>query len=105
MQSEEMSLALAFTDQSPSYTYGFEAGQIWALLDELGPPIVDRGWSEGFPVREENAEVYRRMASRFGYAIEIRDVGHGWMGMRLTFAGGRQKPALSVVGENSDAQG
>ena len=95
--SEEAAMIFAFPDQSPAFTYGFEAGQVWAAIDNEGSLEVDRGWTTGFPVREENIELYRRMAGARHYRIETRQPVDGWVAMRLTYVGKGGKPALSLV--------
>lgn len=96
---DEMQLLLAFPDGSKSFVNGFEAGQIWALLDSGSVEPIDRGFDEGFPVHTENVEMVRRMAQVRGFRVETKsECVEGWTPVRLTYVGGgRAKPALSLV--------
>lgn len=82
-------LMVAFTDDSPSFVNGFEAGIIWALL-EAGQASIER------TVHAENREVIERMARRMGYSCEFVETEvEGWLELVLT----KLRPAshLSVV--------
>ena len=78
--NEELSLCYAFPDASPSFTHGFEAGRIAMCMQQGLTPIED-----GMPVHEENAEVLRRMAEYYGYAIDFAEPrtkdSEGWLYM------------------------
>lgn len=95
-QNSEMSLLVAFPDQSESFTLGFEAGVIWEQL-EAGSPEIDRGMDEGMPIHTANIEVIQRMAAVKGYHLEIGEHTNEWTAIRLTVQS-RPRPKLSVVG-------
>lgn len=70
---------VSFTDQSPNFTLGFEAGMIWQQMQALVSPI-----ESGIPYRTENKEVVRRMANASGYIISSEsDAGDGWIYITL----------------------
>ena len=93
---EGMGLVFAFPDQSQSFTCGFEAGMIWQRI-EAGEAVIDKGFTEGFPAREDNIELIARMARAGGYTMETHPTGYdGWISVRLSFAS-KPKPALRVV--------
>lgn len=73
----EYNLILRFDDPTPSYTYGFEAGIIWALM-ETGVENINR------PIREENIEVIQRMGSRLGYRTDLKPTMGGWLDLEAT---------------------
>ena len=56
---------VSFPDQSASFVHGFEAGQLWLLM-EWASPEIER------TVHDANREVINRMASRLGYATTWR---------------------------------
>lgn len=98
MTEEPMSMVFAFTDQSPSFVNGFEAGLIWGLI-EAGEPLIDLGYMDGFPIHVENREVVSRMAASRNYHVEFRDVEvEGWIAARLAVQH-KPRPALSLVGK------
>ena len=57
---EEYGLLVSFTDQSHSFTHGFEAGMIWQDMQNNVPRI-------DMMVHEENVQVICRMAEAAGY--------------------------------------
>lgn len=70
---------VSFTDQSPNFTLGFEAGMVWQQMQTLVSPIAS-----GIPYRTENTEVLRRMANASGYIISHEaDAGGGWIFITL----------------------
>ena len=95
---EAAGLVFAFTDQSPSYCAGFEAGMVWQRM-QAGEAEIDLGFLEGFPVRHENLETFARMAAAAGYRMEHQSSGYeGWEQMRMV-AAPKAKPSLVLVGE------
>jgi len=67
------SLLVSFPDQTPAYSYGFEAGMLWARMEA--------GDHEEFEVttRVENREVVYRMAVASGWGVEVHPSGvEGW---------------------------
>lgn len=93
---EEMSLVFGFPDQSESFVLGFEAGQIWQQIDDIGELEINRGFGEGFPVHASNLTVIQRMAAARNYRLEIGVAADGWVPVRLIYQGGK-KPILAVV--------
>lgn len=63
-------LILQFDDQSPSFAYGFQAGQIWTKMDSCDQ------FTEMFS--GEILELVQRMASRKNYSFKISSVRDGW---------------------------
>lgn len=57
-------LIVSFVDQSPAYTYGFEAGMIWQRM-QAREPLIEA------VTRAENATTLRRMAQAAGYDVEF----------------------------------
>lgn len=92
---EGYSLILSFPDQSPSFVHGFEAGTIFQRMSE-NEPIIDKGFIEDFPVREENLELYQRMSAYKDYSLETRESEHGWVAIRFT-KNPKSKPNLKLV--------
>ena len=58
--AEEYTKVVEFPDQSPSFAYGFECGQIWALMKERVPRIRQT-------INDEHADFIAAMAERQGY--------------------------------------
>lgn len=84
VDDDELSMLFAFDDGSQSFVNGFEAGQIWQQIEKDVPSVIDRGFEQGFPVRIENVETYRRMAACRKYRVEFRPSGtDGWIAMRM----------------------
>lgn len=96
MEDIEMGLVFSFPDQSESFTLGFEAGKLWAAIDEYGEREIDHGFETGLPIHEDNLEVVRRMAAARNYNVEVGKPEHGWVGIRLTYSA-TPKPKLVVV--------
>ena len=70
-------LVLAFPDQSSSFCYGFEAGQIWERM-KAGERIEQT-------VNDENREMYVRMAQAKGWRAEFERINDdGWEMLILT---------------------
>lgn len=92
----EMSMLFSFPDQSASFCYGFEAGKLWAAINDYGEATIDRGFTEGLPIRHENLLLVQRMAAVRNYTLETKDVGHGWVGIRLTYSP-KPKPQLRAI--------
>ena len=95
-EDEGMEMLFAFPDGSDSFVHGFEAGKIWAEIDENRPMVIDRGIEAGFPIHAENLELIRRMAAARGYTVEVGKAFHEWIAVRLTFTGSA-RPSLKVV--------
>lgn len=64
------SLVLQFDDQSPSFAFGFQAGQIWQMTKSRAP--FETSFSG------ENLELIQRMPTRCEYEFIITDIGSGW---------------------------
>lgn len=84
----DMKLLVAFTDDSPSFAYGFEAGQIFEALQanttDFTREIAHRA----------NREVIARMCATFGWAAEFEETAAEWdRGCRRL----RSPPAPSFV--------
>ncbi len=62
-EASKYDLIVAFTDESGSFTNGFEAGQIWESMKRCDSTIEKT-------VHTENEETIRRMAHAEGYEIE-----------------------------------
>lgn len=99
MESDEMSLLVAFPDGSESFVHGFEAGEIWAFLGTA--KLLDRGFHAGLPVHTANLEVIRRMAQARGFRVESKpETAKGWTPVLLTYVGeGNARPTLKLVSE------
>ena len=86
--SDDMTLAYAFPDASPSFVHGYEAGALSARM-EAGEQTIDCGYYENFPLHSANAELFRRMAAHYGYTIEVEGVVidgaplSEWIGVRF----------------------
>jgi hypothetical protein len=66
-------LLVSFPDQSPSFTYGFEAGCLWTTMRQGGLAEI------AATTRVENREVIRRMADHLGYALDVEPTEtEGW---------------------------
>jgi hypothetical protein len=57
-------LILSFPDQSPSFAFGFAAGQIWAEMKRNEQAEL------AFDVASENRDVVYRMAEALGWEVE-----------------------------------
>lgn len=72
---ETSELLIRFSDQSPSYTYGFEAGIIWQMM-ETGIKDFNR------TIRVENIEVVKDMCLKMDYVFDLKKYGQdefeGW---------------------------
>lgn len=88
-------MIVAFDDTSPSFVHGFEAGMIWARLEQ-GDAEIDLGLSEGLPIHQESVEIVKRMAAARGYEVTFGVPGNGWIGCRLIHAP-KPRPKLRVV--------
>lgn len=78
MSDSTWNIMVAFPDESASFTNGFEAGIIWALV-EAGQQTIER------TVHAENTEVLQRIARRMGYEIEITESSvSGWSDIIMT---------------------
>lgn len=91
MAEPNLRLAYAFTDSSPSYVHGFEAGmlcmQMQAGPDEIKSPLA---------LHAANMETFRRMAAFYGYAMETEPTEFDeWV--FVTFTKGKPRPKLTVV--------
>ncbi len=64
MDEETWGLVFDFPDQSSSFVYGFEAGQLFARMHGLEDAFV-------FLTHPENREVIRRIADYLGWAVEF----------------------------------
>ena len=74
--NKEYGLAYRFEDQSPSYTYGFEAGLIAESMKRKDLAI-------SATVRVENETTLREMAKYHRYSIEIKPTKfEGWMNLQ-----------------------
>ena len=67
---------LEFDDQSPSFAYGFQAGQIWALMG-TGQPF-------DFLFSGDILELVQRMPARKGYVFEFTTLGDNWYSINAT---------------------
>jgi len=95
--TDDTHMVFAFTDPSPSFVNGFEAGMIWQQIED-GLLEIDRGFEDGFPVHAENVDVIQRMATARNYRLEIKETDvEGWVAARLTFVASKAAPALKVV--------
>ena len=69
---------VSFPDQSASFVHGFEAGQLWLLM-EWASPEIER------TVHDANREVINRMAGRLGYVATWKPTEvEGWAVVTLT---------------------
>lgn len=64
-----MKLVLKFTDSTPSFTAGFEAGRIDVKMEQ-GLPMVDNC---GFPIHLANKQLVRDMCIQHGYTPSFGD--------------------------------
>ena len=94
----EMSMLFAFPDGSESFVLGFEAGLLWAEMENRGTLVIDRGVKEGFPIHTENMELVQRMASARSYVLESGVAKDGWVPVLLTWkADGKTSAKLEIV--------
>jgi len=77
MSDGEWELAIRFDDQSPSYAFGFEAGQFWAEMKN-GASLIQR------MAMEETMPMLRRMADYQRYILTEEPVEYGWVNVTLT---------------------
>ena len=89
-------LLVSFPDQSPSFTYGFEAGEINCRM-KLDEAVIDCGYDEGIPLREENLSLCHRLADLRGYTVEVKAVEQGWIPIRFTRQPRHKNSHLRVV--------
>lgn len=61
----ESELIVSFVDQSPSYTYGFEAGMIWTKLECNAPHIEAT-------IHRTNVEMIKKLCNIAGYFFDIK---------------------------------
>lgn len=81
-----MTLLVPFEDQSENFTCGFEAGMIWAEMEQNLPNIQRT-------VKATNMAVLKKMAAGRGYAIQFSDCMiegslSEWVFMRASIGGG-----------------
>jgi hypothetical protein len=62
--SDSWGLVVAFPDSSPSFVHGFEAGQIWQMM-QAGVSELER------TIHAANEEVIRRMCTAEGYEAKF----------------------------------
>ncbi len=75
------SAGMAFVDQSPSFTHGYEVGVLSQLLLNSDPAqVIQR------PCQRANEEVIRRLAAFRGYHVEITETQPGSPWVSATFA-------------------
>ena len=93
--SIEMKCLVPFPDGSDSFVNGFEAGIIWAKMENEEEKIGDFGDNEiGLPYHSSNIDVFRRMAAAKGYDIEVEPTKYSeWI--MVTFI--KRRPQLTVV--------
>lgn len=73
--SDNYNLIVSFTDESPSFVHGFEAGQIWQDMNNNRP--ID------LTVHAENREIIERMAVASGYeAVFMNTELKEWLYLR-----------------------
>lgn len=89
-------LILSFPDQSPSFAFGFTAGQIWAEMKRNEQAELC------FDVAAENREIVYRMAESLGWEVECQPMAgefDGWDSITLSKVGpGRENPhGLRVI--------
>ena len=65
---------LQFDDQSPSFTYGFQAGQIWQLTKTNEP--------FDFQFCGEILELVQRMPPRCNYTFKIDSLDDDWYNLQ-----------------------
>lgn len=70
MSDIDYSCILQFDDQTPNFTYGFQAGQIWESMKTRNPFTMQ--------FCGEILELVQRMPVRCDYQFEIEEMGHGW---------------------------
>ena len=58
-------LIIKFTDESPSYTYGFEAGIIFSIC-ESGIRDFNK------TIHRSNIEVVKKICKEYGYIFELK---------------------------------
>lgn len=80
--TEDYNLVLPFKDQSPSFVYGFECGQLYEQIRK-GEKI------EGEQIHEENREQMEIICRRFVYKYEIGISVAGWCSFDAEPSGGQ----------------
>lgn len=77
MADENYSLALAFPDPSPAFAHGFACGRIWQSMTDAPTRDIDE------TVMAETRPTIEAMAMAKGWIEEIRDIGDGWLSVKL----------------------
>jgi hypothetical protein len=80
-ESESWGLVLAFPDESPSFTHGFEAGRLYELLSSTPSKLTTRISST---IYADNLEFSRRAAVQLGYDIEEQHSSDGFILLSFT---------------------
>jgi hypothetical protein len=75
--AEGYDLVLAFPDQSPEFAHGFTCGRIWQKMLEAPARDVQE------TVLAECPPTIEAMAMAKGWVEEIKDIGDGWLDVRL----------------------
>lgn len=97
-ENVEFGLLVSFTDNSQSFTNGFEAGMIWRDL-EAGPEELEGTY------HAENLELLKRFSEALGYKLKV-EVAHAegiqyedWIFAQFTkvIEAERPKPRLNVI--------
>jgi hypothetical protein len=66
-------LMVAFTDESPSFVHGYEAGMLWERMRSGAVAEIE------MTTHTENRDVIQRMATADGWDYEIKASGvEGW---------------------------
>lgn len=77
-------LGMAFIDQSPSYSLGFEAGKLWERLHTALEDMISE------TVHTDNREQIRDMALTLGWGVDVTPLKDGWDQLKFTRIGPRQ---------------
>ena len=70
-----MTLQIAFPDQSPSFAYGVEYGRLFEKMLR-GDEVV---MNYGFPVRVENKSLIEETCKQYGYCAVFGKEREGWI--------------------------
>jgi hypothetical protein len=73
-KEEGYGLVIEFPDQAPSFAYGFEAGQVYALMMEKVSRIKRT-------INDENVDLISQMAARCEYSVKFNHAADGWAEM------------------------
>jgi hypothetical protein len=84
------SLVLPFDTPAPLFARGFEAGRIWALLEEHPDTAFQ------VTAHAANAEMFLRMAESTGRCVRTTDLDDEWVEVLFSNVDGEHEEARAV---------